>query len=54
MSNDKARVKEILKILSKSEKRSEKDVDKLLPILRHMPFFKEIKPMNEEELSEIC
>jgi hypothetical protein len=45
----------VVKILTKtSEKRNEKDVEKLVPLLQELKFFKERKPMNFEELQEVA
>jgi len=47
-------MREVLKILTKtSEKRNEKDVVQLVPLLQEIKFFKERKPMNYEELQEV-
>lgn len=46
-------MREVLKVLSKTEKRNDKDTEKILPLLRVREFFKTIRPMNDSELLEI-
>jgi len=42
-------------VLTKTtEKRNEKDTGLLVPLMQEVKFFKERKPMNYEELSEVA
>ena len=51
IGHDLRKMKDILKILNKpSEKRQDKDVAQLVPLLKELSFFKERRPMNEAEL----
>lgn len=55
IGHDVRKMKEILKILNKpSEKRQDKDVAQLVPLLKELKFFKERRPMNDSELLEIA
>ena len=54
LQNNPKRLKEVIKVLRKTEKRSEKDVMTIMPILKVMKFFKEVVHMNDEELFEIA
>jgi hypothetical protein len=54
VKNNIPKLREVIKILKKTEKRNEKDVVHLVPLLQELKFFKERKPMNTEELQEVC
>jgi hypothetical protein len=55
IQNNYPRLREVLKILTnKSDKRNEKDTAMLVPLMQEVKFFKERKPMNYEELSEVA
>lgn len=55
IGHDVRKMKDILKILNKpSEKRQDKDVAQLVPLLKELKFFKERRPMNADELLEIA
>jgi hypothetical protein len=54
VQSDKARMKELIKILKKSDKRAEKDAEKIVPILKNAPFFYKIRPMDNDELMEFA
>ena len=54
VENNIPKLREILKVLSKSEKRNEKETALIVPLMEEIKFFKERKPMNYEELSEVA
>ena len=55
ISGDFRKLKNTIKILQKnSEIRMEKEMLSIIPILRNLKFFKEKRPMSDEELLWVC
>lgn len=54
VQSDKAKLKDLVKILKKNDKRADKDAEKIVAILKHMPFFNKIRPMDHDELMEFA
>ena len=54
LENNKPRLKEVIKILEKTDKRTESEIDKIVSMLEWMPFFKTVRPMTREGLLEIA
>lgn len=54
VQSDKAKMKDLVKILKKNDKRADKDAEKIVAILKNMPFFYKIRPMDHDELMEFA
>lgn len=54
VQNNIPRLREVIKILLKTEKRNERETALLVPLMQEIKFFKEKKPMNYEELMEVA
>lgn len=56
ISHSYNKLREVLTILKKplEEKRNEKDLHKLEPLINQFKFFTKTKPMNEDERIELC
>ena len=54
VQSDKAKMKDLVKILKKNDKRADKDAEKIVAILKYMPFFYKIRPMDHDELMEFA
>lgn len=52
VQSDKNKMKDLVKILKKNDKKADKDAEKIVAILKRMPFFYKVKPMDHDELLE--
>ena len=55
ISGNFKKLRDTIKILQKNtEQRIDKEMIQIVPILRNLKFFKEKRPMNNEELLQVC